>query len=361
MNNKLAKTIVIALIPLVVLLNVARDQKRVSRFLSINLGGGACLWTPPEPLEKDLNTTTMIASYPGSGKRLAWHLLEALTGKVTGDDWDLSQNGYDSILTMKTTWPHPEGVWLWGDTMDQVILMVRNPRFAIPSYHTMKHELNWSQSWSYSFSRIPFTYTERSPVQGWNSWRDANFEREIENWCAYIDFWMEDGKKGNTTIIEDATGDVEQDWRCTGKNYTINCTPKALVQFEKLSSSNANTGQAEMTKMTDVLDASTNVNLIEPEARNCVFDEVLSRKEFYNPNRDGHGPPVSSKQFTADQLDIMRTRMEAVRDKYAAEPWTLQETAIGLVDALNTYISEVETEYEIMMELQASIEAALDE
>ena len=30
-----------------------------------------------------LNTTTLLASYPGSGKRLAWRVLEALTGKIT--------------------------------------------------------------------------------------------------------------------------------------------------------------------------------------------------------------------------------------------------------------------------------------
>ena len=28
-------------------------------------------------------------------------------GSVTGDDWDLSENGYD-VLTLKTSYPHPE-------------------------------------------------------------------------------------------------------------------------------------------------------------------------------------------------------------------------------------------------------------
>ena len=43
----------------------------VTRFLSKNLGGGDCQWTPPEDLDRTEieNTTTLLASYPGSGKR----------------------------------------------------------------------------------------------------------------------------------------------------------------------------------------------------------------------------------------------------------------------------------------------------
>ena len=51
------------------------------RYLSKDLGGGACEWTAPELLESTLNTTTLLAAYPGSGKRLTWRLLEALTGE----------------------------------------------------------------------------------------------------------------------------------------------------------------------------------------------------------------------------------------------------------------------------------------
>lgn len=52
----------------------------VTRFLSKNLGGGNCQWTPPEELDRHEteNTTTLLASYPGSGRD--WH----------GDFWRLS-------------------------------------------------------------------------------------------------------------------------------------------------------------------------------------------------------------------------------------------------------------------------------
>ena len=53
------------------------------RSLSQYLGNGQCEWLPPDRLPEThtMNTTTLLASYPGSGKRLAWRILEALTGK----------------------------------------------------------------------------------------------------------------------------------------------------------------------------------------------------------------------------------------------------------------------------------------
>ena len=52
------------------------------RSLSQYLGNGQCEWLAPEKLDEShtMNTTTLLASYPGSGKRLAWRILEALTG-----------------------------------------------------------------------------------------------------------------------------------------------------------------------------------------------------------------------------------------------------------------------------------------
>eukprot|EP00957_Ditylum_brightwellii_P192740 14675868-Ditylum_brightwellii.AAC.1 len=50
---------------------------------------GECEWTPPEPLDPNQNPArTLLVSYPGSGERLAWRIIEALTGTVVGDDWD---------------------------------------------------------------------------------------------------------------------------------------------------------------------------------------------------------------------------------------------------------------------------------
>ena len=56
---------------------------RELRALSQYLGNGECEWLAPEKIEEEnpMNTTTLLVSYPGSGKRLSWRILEALTGK----------------------------------------------------------------------------------------------------------------------------------------------------------------------------------------------------------------------------------------------------------------------------------------
>eukprot|EP00551_Chaetoceros_affinis_P009528 CAMPEP_0203673810 /NCGR_PEP_ID=MMETSP0090-20130426/13947_1 /ASSEMBLY_ACC=CAM_ASM_001088 /TAXON_ID=426623 /ORGANISM="Chaetoceros affinis, Strain CCMP159" /LENGTH=53 /DNA_ID=CAMNT_0050539537 /DNA_START=12 /DNA_END=173 /DNA_ORIENTATION=+ len=42
----------------------------------------------------------------------------------------------------------------------------------------------------------------------------------------------------------------------------------------------------------------------------------------------------------------MRAQMEVIRDKYAASPWNEKDTAVNLVDALNSYIDDVQDEYQ---------------
>ena len=50
--------------------DISEEDSFLARYLSINLGGGNCQWTAPlEMSESDPSTTTMLASYPGSGKR----------------------------------------------------------------------------------------------------------------------------------------------------------------------------------------------------------------------------------------------------------------------------------------------------
>jgi hypothetical protein len=75
--------IAFAIMGFLVVVNLAQNSSNLQRLLSINLGGGRCKWTAPEILEGDhpLNTTTALVSYPGSGKRLTWRVLEALTGE----------------------------------------------------------------------------------------------------------------------------------------------------------------------------------------------------------------------------------------------------------------------------------------
>jgi hypothetical protein len=307
------------------------------------LAGGKCKWIAPELLDNDnsLNTTTVLAAYPGSGKRLTWRLLEAITGSRTGDDWDLSQNGYNNVLTIKTSYPHHEGTWKWRGAMDQVILLVRNPRYAVPSYYTMRYELDFSDNWDKSYSRKEHTYTGRPLLHNWYTWRNNNWFKELNRWSWYIDFWMSGG------MIRNVTGIPEYDWHCEGERH-LNCVPRTVIHFEKLYSEDEQTGVSEALRLASALDGSPNVTVIAPEARPCIYKEVMARPEFYNKNRDGKGSDPDLMTFHYTHLDYYWRRLEEYKDKYSTGEWLQNENAKILVQILDSYIEEISVEYEYL-------------
>ena len=60
------------------------DTKRFLSTASTLITGDQCKWIAPEFLStanNRKNTTLLLTSYPGSGKRLTWRMFEALTGE----------------------------------------------------------------------------------------------------------------------------------------------------------------------------------------------------------------------------------------------------------------------------------------
>ena len=225
--------------------------------------------------------------------------------------------------------------------MDQSILLVRNPRAAIPSYHTLRYEINYSKTWAESFAWKNFTYTKRPSIDSWVSWRDARFNRQIDLWGRLIDFWMKDGqRKGpNSTYY--------QDHHCSNINYMVPCTPKTVIQFEKLVSPDPQEGAVETDKIAAVLESSPNVDIMEPDGRPCIHEKVLLRKEFYNANRDGNGPDPTLKRFEYWQVAAMKQEVMRVRDDYKKSPWDSDPQAQMLVAIMEEYVAELQEEYDL--------------
>jgi len=98
-------------------------------------------------LREMLKMRTLYASYPGSGMSSIVEQSEGLTGLKVGDEYDtyidLFSKGGGII---KTQYPHYKGAWSYGDTMDQVVMMVRNPRWAIPTYYHNQSPESWFSS-----------------------------------------------------------------------------------------------------------------------------------------------------------------------------------------------------------------------
>lgn len=298
------------------------------RKLATWLGGDDCLLTKAANVNPGPETKrTVLASYPGSGKRFTFNVIEALTDYVPGDDHNFSGNG-DNVLHLKTGYPHNDGVWSWGSSMDQVLLLVRNPRWAIPAYHTMRFELDFSTNWSESYTRLPFVMTNRPEVESWREWRDAHFDEELAAWEKHLNFWMDGGDEHCVTDLD--------------------CYPKAVLDFDRFYQEHPTT---EFYKLGKLFDSTDNVEVIDKQARACVLDAVFTEKKLHHGNRDGNGPPPSYKKFTAAQLEAMINVVQKLRDKYSSGDFVDDPVAKTLVSILDDYIGQDFAEFEYESEV----------
>eukprot|EP00554_Chaetoceros_debilis_P008382 CAMPEP_0194103516 /NCGR_PEP_ID=MMETSP0150-20130528/3946_1 /TAXON_ID=122233 /ORGANISM="Chaetoceros debilis, Strain MM31A-1" /LENGTH=552 /DNA_ID=CAMNT_0038790771 /DNA_START=19 /DNA_END=1677 /DNA_ORIENTATION=+ len=306
--------------------------------ITLDMGAGNCdIGSPTEngnPAGVD-TTKTLLVSYPGSGKRFTWTIIKALTNSEVADDWNFSGKLNDEIspLTVKTSWPHREGVWSWGKTMNQVIFLVRDPSRAIPSYHNMRFELDYANDWAESFTSIPMTYKERPAVDVWEVWRDAHFNEEMDNWIKMTEFWMRGGYDNSTESVHS---------RC--ENMDIDCSPKAIIDFDHFYQPGANSDFLQLCNvLDDSLHDSVTVSVISSQIRACVLSQVFENPELHQGGRPDAGTEYS---FTLSQFDDMLRKVTELRDRVEAavtDPDTLYEeaTALELVVILNKYIKDI--------------------
>ena len=163
-------------------------KPRLLRDLSINLGNGQCMWTEPTDVPADEAYDifqTVVIAYPGSGKRVAFMHMSGLTGLTTGDDYDFSGRSLHTGF-MKSSYPHHEGIWSWGNRMDQSILVVRNPRWTLVGYHELLHEIQYAHTWTEAYANEDHVWSLRPTVAEWVAWRDQRFDDEIERWGWFI-------------------------------------------------------------------------------------------------------------------------------------------------------------------------------
>ena len=116
-----------------------------------------------------------------------------------GDDWDhtvLLQN-YGQVPMIKGQYPQRERFnWWWYSTTDQTILQLRNPRDALPSYRSMKNEIDYQTTWFNVHQHVGRTYTFRTSTASWNEFLNhlGYFKLLIRQWAWQIDFYMERGE-----------------------------------------------------------------------------------------------------------------------------------------------------------------------
>ena len=129
------------------------DDDERGRGLSVALANGGCRVTYARLARRPI-AQTWQASFPGSGSRVTWNLVEGLTGLRTNDDYDSHNRGYERVVAVKTHYPvkyarrGPRGAKRGFHNLDplfsRAIVVLRNPMNAVPSYFNLQYgELYW--------------------------------------------------------------------------------------------------------------------------------------------------------------------------------------------------------------------------
>jgi len=344
-------------------LNIAFEYKarRADPRALLNLGNGQCLWADavmPKYEDDAYDSRTMIASYPGSGIRVGYEHMEGLTGEKVVDDWGyIARPSWPPMI--KTLYPHYEGIWSYGANISKVVLFVRNPRWAIPGFHTSMAEIHYAKDKCKVNEYIQDLFRKPRPgLDTWYKWRDHLFDKEIELWVWFIDYWMEGGTKYWTPqdVKRAAEPPLEfippasrgKDVHCEDPTG-FDCKAVSVISYERLT--DHATGLQETGKLAAAL-TDSGVNLIGSEFHQCAYDLIENanndrpEEEFLRPgSRDQLGRNRTEYKFTYEQMETLLESVSETKIKYSTGDWQQNEAAQDLVTILDSYLLDIEEEF----------------
>lgn len=152
-------------------------------------GPSNCNMMPPT---KVMTKPIWVASFPGSGAELFRELVTTITGQSTVDG-GFKGKCHDAV-TCKTHWPVMNArnrfqdpiLPAAGNYSESMILLVRNPRHALPSWY--------NQIWE---SRVGAEFhSQQAPKASWNRWsrrsKGLNLLAErMDQWRDMMEYWLE--------------------------------------------------------------------------------------------------------------------------------------------------------------------------
>jgi hypothetical protein len=146
----------------------------------------------PAPL-----TPTWQASFPGSGSRMTWSLIQALSGLQTGDDFNTHNFGFANVVTVKTHYPVKTARNAFDDidiNFHKAIVLLRNPIHAIPSYFNLLYERKY---------HLP-NHSTRGSNEEWIQYRDHRghgLMYQIDMFEKFVVYWMERFKVSRNDLL----------------------------------------------------------------------------------------------------------------------------------------------------------------
>ena len=276
----------------------------------INLEAASC---QPQVLQEKPVTPTFLASYPGSGAKLTWQLIEAITGLFTSDDIDSSGRiGKGVAVAVKTHYPSQQAPpTIMENTglqaIEKTILLIRNPMNAFPALHRFIYfsdEMNVKKS-----------ADERPPTKAWIKWRNDSMMSQVEQWDKHTRFWLETFRMENLH----------------------------LLPFEYLKSPER--GSEELQKMGAFLgrdDENVASSLVGPDTFCCLWEKMIRHDDDQTTHGSALDRTISQgideeervmmggnlqakhneqpNPYTKEQLELMLQSLIKIRDDYVSYP-----------------------------------------
>lgn len=269
------------------------------RGLSVALPDGGCQVTYANPSPTPI-APTWQASFPGSGARMTWRLIEALTGIRTTNDYDSHERGYENVVTVKTHYPVKDarnGFAELDPLFGRAMVILRNPINAIPSYFNQLYE---------QVNHLP-THSTRGPNEDWIKYRDdkeEGLEFRLGHYERFVEYWMERYPERRDLL---------------------------MVSYEDLTDTNL--GPLVTMRIAEFLAETDGVEPIARESVPCVWETIVNYKNaaaspdmnpnngveegrrkllFANPSSLRTGPKVRpyTKQNLADMLAMFHRLVE---------------------------------------------------
>ena len=240
----------------------------------------------PDAAEKSVRNPVWTASYPGSGAKLTWKLIRAITGIFTGDDHD--HNGrveMGTIVAVKTHFPShtPHEVFTKEKLkhIHRAVLLLRNPINAIPSYH----------NYVYEQQNGLLNHSTRAPVDAWIKWRNAFFSQELQAWVDHQKYWLNTYSSGALFIVS-----MEQ----------LTSREMGPTTLHKL-------GQFIAGGESDIEES-----MVAPDKISCIWDMFVNSKvpgEMERRHSHRSGGPIEYP-FTSEQFDQILCALKTLKNEY---------------------------------------------
>eukprot|EP00579_Thalassiosira_antarctica_P030835 CAMPEP_0202029526 /NCGR_PEP_ID=MMETSP0905-20130828/64023_1 /ASSEMBLY_ACC=CAM_ASM_000554 /TAXON_ID=420261 /ORGANISM="Thalassiosira antarctica, Strain CCMP982" /LENGTH=584 /DNA_ID=CAMNT_0048593289 /DNA_START=71 /DNA_END=1826 /DNA_ORIENTATION=- len=273
------------------------DDINNHRSLSVALQDGGCMVTYAKMTSYPIPPVWQ-ASFPGSGARMTWTLVEALTGIRTNNDYDSQGRGYEHVVAVKTHYPVKDARRRFGDLdplFGRAIVILRNPINAVPSYFNLQYE---------HLNHLP-NHSTRGPNEDWIIYRDdpsSGLPYQIPSYESFVEYWMDKYPEPQQLL---------------------------MISYEDLTDSRM--GPIAAARIASFLGETEGVNPIAAGAVPCVWETIVNYKNVAPPTKKVYTEAAAALAETAppvEEVDFIRgknrRRLGLAQGKTHADPSSLR-------------------------------------